>query len=261
MQIDWLTVLAQIANFLVLVWLLQRFLYRPITDAMKRREKVIESRLSEARSARTKAEQEAEKLRADQDALDAARADILDKARQQAQDLRKKLEDDIRAEMEHRRDTWRAHLAQERDNFADTLRRRAGHQVIAIVGDMLQSYANTDLSGALAKGFIARIADLDDDMRKKLTDAAAGADSAALVETSMELPAAVRSKITHAIHKLCDADIDTRYAQDTDVVLGVRLTIGEQTLEWSTAQHLRQLDTALDEAIDSAGPAPTRQGE
>ena len=38
MQIDWLTVAAQIVNFLVLVWLLQRFLYRPITDAMARRD-------------------------------------------------------------------------------------------------------------------------------------------------------------------------------------------------------------------------------
>ncbi|WP_439155172.1 F0F1 ATP synthase subunit delta [Yoonia sp.] len=260
MQIDWLTVVAQIANFLVLVWLLQRFLYRPITDAMKQREEVIESRLAEARSARSKAEEEAEKLRDEQDALDASRDDILDKARQQAQDLRKKLEDDIRTEMENRRDTWREHLAQERDDFADTLRRRAGHQVIAIVGDMLESYAQTDLSDALATGFVNRIEDLDDKMRKTLSDAAANADGAALVETSMELPPAVRSKITRAVHKVCDTDIDTRYAQDADVVLGVRLTIGEQTLEWSAAQHLRQLDTALDEAIDSAGPAPTMQG-
>ena len=51
MQIDWLTVAAQIVNFLVLVWLLQRFLYRPITEAMARREERIESRLSEAKNA------------------------------------------------------------------------------------------------------------------------------------------------------------------------------------------------------------------
>ena len=37
MQIDWITVAAQIVNFLVLVWILQRLLYRPVTRAMARR--------------------------------------------------------------------------------------------------------------------------------------------------------------------------------------------------------------------------------
>ena len=46
MQIDWLTVAAQIVNFLVLVWLLQRFLYRPIVSAMAERENRIETRLT-----------------------------------------------------------------------------------------------------------------------------------------------------------------------------------------------------------------------
>jgi len=63
MQIDWITVVAQIVNFLVLVWLLQRFLYGPITRAMKNREKRIENRLTEARQERNEAEDEAEAYR------------------------------------------------------------------------------------------------------------------------------------------------------------------------------------------------------
>ena len=34
MSIDWITVAAQIVNFLVLVWLLKRFLYRPILNGI-----------------------------------------------------------------------------------------------------------------------------------------------------------------------------------------------------------------------------------
>ena len=41
MTIDWITVAAQIANFLVLVWLLRRFLYRPILDGIDAREAEI----------------------------------------------------------------------------------------------------------------------------------------------------------------------------------------------------------------------------
>ena len=48
MQIDWLTVSAQLINFLVLVWLLKRFLYRPVMDAMQRREQHIAARIGAA---------------------------------------------------------------------------------------------------------------------------------------------------------------------------------------------------------------------
>ena len=34
MLIDWFTVAAQVVNFLVLMWLLKRFLYKPIVYAI-----------------------------------------------------------------------------------------------------------------------------------------------------------------------------------------------------------------------------------
>jgi F-type H+-transporting ATPase subunit b len=37
MLIDWFTVGAQVLNFLILVWLLKRFLYGPILDAIDAR--------------------------------------------------------------------------------------------------------------------------------------------------------------------------------------------------------------------------------
>ena len=77
MQIDWLTVAAQIVNFLVLVWLLQRFLYRPITTAMRRREERIETLLAEAREARETAEAEERRLEEKEADLDARADEIL----------------------------------------------------------------------------------------------------------------------------------------------------------------------------------------
>ena len=51
MSIDWVTVLAQIANFLVLLWLLKRFLYRPILDGIDAREAEIAKRIAAAAEA------------------------------------------------------------------------------------------------------------------------------------------------------------------------------------------------------------------
>ncbi|MBE0413961.1 F0F1 ATP synthase subunit delta [Yoonia sp.] len=260
MQIDWLTVVAQIANFLVLIWLLQRFLYRPITDAMQRREAVIANQLAQAQAALDDATAKAEALRDKKAALEASTQAVLDDARENAQALRQRLEDDLHTEMQARRNTWCEHLAQERDDFANALRRHAGHQVIAITGDLLHTYAQTDLSGPLVSGFIARLADLDDQMRQKLMQAAKGTESPALVETSVAFRASAKSRLTRAIHKACATDIEVHYAQDEAIVLGLRLSIGTQTVEWSAAQHLKRLDTALDEVIDSTGITAAAQG-
>lgn len=253
MQIDWLTVAAQIVNFLVLVWLLQRFLYRPITRAMARREERIESRLSEAKAAREEVEAEAGRLREQQRTLEANREKMLSEARQEADALRARLEDDIRKEMEARHKTWQDHLEDEKEAFASRLRQRAGHQVIDIVGRVLRDYAGSDLAGQVAGTFADRLAALDADARDKLQRAAERAEGSARVESSIALKPGARSQITRAIHACVARDIEVDYHEDTDLLLGLRLTIGEQTVEWSAARFLHRLETTLDEVIVGSG--------
>ena len=48
MLINPFTVLAQLVNFLILVWLLKRFLYKPILHAIDEREKGIAAQLAQA---------------------------------------------------------------------------------------------------------------------------------------------------------------------------------------------------------------------
>ena len=48
MIIDWFTVGAQLFNFSILVWLMKRFLYHPILNAIETREKNIVLELKNA---------------------------------------------------------------------------------------------------------------------------------------------------------------------------------------------------------------------
>ena len=77
MELDWTTFGLQVVNFLVLVWLLKRFLYRPVMDAIARRQATIDQSVTDARAA----EQRAEELRTQYEArlaeTDAAHADRL----------------------------------------------------------------------------------------------------------------------------------------------------------------------------------------
>ncbi|HUS95178.1 MAG TPA: ATPase, partial [Hyphomicrobiaceae bacterium] len=63
MRIDWFTVIAQLFNFLILVWLLKRFLYKPILNALDAREKRIAKELADADTTQREAEKERETFR------------------------------------------------------------------------------------------------------------------------------------------------------------------------------------------------------
>ncbi|MDP3428826.1 MAG: F0F1 ATP synthase subunit B, partial [Desulfomicrobium sp.] len=57
MLIDWFTVGAQVVNFLVLVWLMKRFLYKPILGAIDAREERIAKELADGQRMQAEAAQ------------------------------------------------------------------------------------------------------------------------------------------------------------------------------------------------------------
>lgn len=259
MQIDWLTVAAQIVNFLVLVWLLQRFLYAPILDAMRRRETRIEDRLAEARQAREEAEEEARRLSAEHAGLEADREEILGAAREEAAGLRERLETGIREEMEDKRETWRGHLAEERDRIVATMRRQAGRRLIEIAGRIVSEHADSDLADRAAATFVERLKTLDPQTRKRIEEAAGQPGASAVVETGTAVDGAAKRRITRSIHEVLGTDIEVGYGEDPDILLGVRLTIGHQTVEWSAGRYLDRLEAEFGEIVDAGTRARGRR--
>ena len=64
MLIDWFTVGAQTLNFVILVWLMKRYLYKPVLDAIDAREQRIASELRPFRTASFKGAREVVELAA-----------------------------------------------------------------------------------------------------------------------------------------------------------------------------------------------------
>lgn len=251
MQIDWITVVAQAVNFLVLVWLLQRFLYAPITRAMARREQRIEDRLREARETRERAEDEAAELREARETLEAQRDEKLDAAREEAVALRTRLEQELRDEIDEKRETLRTRLDTERAEIARELRRRIGERLFAAVRATLRDLADTDLTDRLAARFTRELEAMDDAPRARLAEAASAGDGVAQVTCATDLPAPAKSRITRAVHDSVAPELEVTYETDPDMLLGLRLTVGPHVVEWSAERHLARLETIVSEALDN----------
>src|SRR5580704_6043927 len=104
MPIDWFTVVAQAINFLILVWLLKRFLYKPILHAIDEREHGIATQLAEAKATQVESQQERDDFQHKNDAFERERAALFQKATGEAKAERQRLLEDAR----HEADTVRA---------------------------------------------------------------------------------------------------------------------------------------------------------
>ena len=174
MQIDWVTLGAQVLNFVILVLLLRYFLYKRITGAIDRRQEEIASRMEEAEREREKAEEEAERHREERQELEEERDRILKDARNDAEQERERLVEEAREEIEQQRERWRAGLRREQESFLEEIRERAGSATYSAVQRALQDLADEELQSRVLETFLQRLSEASED--EEVRDAVAGAD-------------------------------------------------------------------------------------
>ncbi|HEY8370795.1 MAG TPA: F0F1 ATP synthase subunit B, partial [Thermodesulfobacteriota bacterium] len=200
MRVDWVTVVAQIVNFLVLVWLLARFLYRPIMRAMARREAEVAARLEEADAKARAAEAAARRHEEALEALEAARTRLMDEAKAAAERLGRQLEADVRREVEETRARWLAQLEEERAAFLQELRRQAARHFLEVARRALAHLADADLEEQVAQVFAERLRRLPPETAGALAAEARAAGGPVRVRSAFPLPASARRTITAAVH-------------------------------------------------------------
>jgi len=249
MQIDWITIAAQIVNFLILVWLLHRFLYGPIIKAMDDREARIAARLRDAEESKAAAEREAEEYRSQREVLESDKQHILARAEEAAVDTRRSLEDAARYEMEQRRNEWLKQIDDEKEQFLQDMRRRSAEHVLALARRTLNELADVDLAEKMATSFAKQIEVAGPPLRERLAKACRQAGNTIEVTSPVELGAEAQRRITRAIHKSVADTAEIHYRQSDEVVNGIELRVGSQTLAWTFAAFLDELEQRLNKDL------------
>jgi len=252
-QIDWLTVSAQIVNFLVLVLLLRWVLYRPLARALKARQEAVTQRLTEAEAARVRAEAAAEEHRAAIHALEQARHDRLQRAEEEADARRSALIDAAKAEVTTQRATWRAQIGAEKSAFLDRLRRRAGDSFVIMARTILSEMADQDLIDRMAHTFAARLSGLRAEDRDRMRQAADRGTPPEIL-SSLPLTPTARNAVAAAVGDLLGKPVTPVFAEDDDLSCGLVLKLGAQNVGWTIAEHLDRFSEEVSALLETAGP-------
>ena len=249
MTVDWITVSAQIVNFLILVWLLKRFLYQPVIRAMDKREQHIAERLQAAQEREQQAQVQQQQYEDKAAKLDRQREEVIANAQLQAEEKKRQLLNQARQEINEKRLQWQKQIDQDKDEFLKILQKKSTEAIQAISRKALADLANSELEEQVIASFIHRLKTLDHESRNALATAVTGASEPLRILSTFELDSAMRERITWAVHEYVAEGIETQYGASPELLCGIELSSGGQRLSWNLADYLKELSTHMEDAF------------
>ena len=247
MLIDWFTVGAQALNFLILVWLMKRFLYKPILNAIDTREQRIASELSDADKKKAEAQQERDEFQHKNKVFDQQRTELLEKATNEAKAERQRLLDEARKAIDALSAKRMETLRNDAHNLNQAISRQTQQEVFAIVRKALKDLATTDLEERLGDVFTRRLREQKGDAKEKLSQALKTTSEPALVRSAFDLPAEQCAVIQNALNETFSAEINVRFETAPEIIGGIELTANGCKVAWSIADYIASLEKNVGE--------------
>lgn len=253
MTIDWFTFIAQVINFLILIWLLQRFLYAPVMRAMTDRESQIAQQFTDAETAQARADASLNDCERQRQELAEARDTMLAKAACDVDAWRDEQLRQARAEVDEDQRQWQEDLARQKQSLLRELQLDVTQHAVELGRRVLAQLADQSLQSRLVDRFIDRLQDSD-------LSALSSSDSSAsvVVESSHELTAEDRDRLSQALQ---DVPSDLVFRTSPQLVCGIELQAPGCRLSWNLRETLAEVESDLIDALEETLPDGTADDE
>jgi len=238
MELDGTTIALQIINFLVLVWLLKRFLYQPVLKVIAERQQSIEQALNDAQAA----ENHAEELRQEYELK-------LATLQQQHAVQMDKLRDDVAAERGRRLEALDTEVATERERqhaldakksaeLLSQLRSKAAAHSTAFLAQLLERLSGPELDRLLLRAAQADLQNLPAPQADALRKAAIEA-SVVHLTSARPLDAEDMQQLRQSLEIVTEKSLPWVTATDPALQSGLRIGLGSWRLSLSLADELQ----------------------
>ena len=246
------TLLFQVLNFFVLLFVLYKLLYKPVRNAMKTREAQIKQRYDEAEGKIKDAERARAESEAKQHELDAQRAGLLDEAKAAAAARSEALLDEARQQadqlIERARDAIGREWRQAADGLGDTL----GRTVIALCAKVLETSGGslTDHAAAEAVEAIGSLEGDDLDEARRAVE-----HGPVTVLAASALSGEAQRKIATALGaKAGRSEAVLHVEQDESLVAGIELKLGALRIRAHWRERLEEALAAAQKEVLTSAP-------
>ncbi len=244
MIIDWYTVIFQIINFLILVFLLRRFLYGPIVKSMDARKAKLLQKEEVAAAQKEEALREAEAYRLKVAELENQEEELKEKAYAAAENEKKKLLEEARKETEEKRRRWEEELEREKEAFAGKLRLFLAEKACAVSGKCLKDLSGFELESLIWKKFLKKIELFDGEEHDKFRAAFKDNEKTPVLLSvfapSEDMKKELEEKVAAIVPERKNLKIS--YEKDISLICGLELIAGSYSLAWNISDYLQEIE-------------------
>jgi F-type H+-transporting ATPase subunit b len=220
MRIDWWTLGLQTINVLVLIWLLARFLFRPVADIVANRQHEANKVLDDAAAARQQAicaRGEADEARA---AIAAERDRLMTEARKQALAEKSALLAQSSQEIAKSRSEAEAVVARERAAADEAIMSRASELSVEIAQRLLSRFPPNVALSMFIEGLCGELRRLPTGQRKSL---ASEADHPVEIVSAASLSEEEERSIRDALEAAVGSALVLTFRSDPGLIAGIEL--------------------------------------
>jgi F-type H+-transporting ATPase subunit b len=238
-ELSWSTFVLEIVNFLALVWILKRFLYKPVLEVIARRRAGIEKTVADA-----------EALHAEAESLQTQYAGRLAEWNEERQRARDVLTRELDVERTRKMAEQQTALEQEQEMArVSELRRQAdaSHRIeeMALVQGarfatrLLEQAASADTETRLVELVINELSQLSAERVTALRTRYGRAPEAIVVVSAFPLATDQARRLERALAKITEVTVPTRFEQDSGLIAGLRITVGAWVLGANLCDELK----------------------
>ncbi|GAB6909004.1 ATP synthase subunit b [Desulfosarcina cetonica] len=243
MLIDGFTVVAQIVNFLILIWLLNRFLFKPIRGAMERREQKMADALHRAEQAEQQAQASSLALEREKTAFAEARENLMADAREEVDQWREAAMERTREEVASLRQAWMTSISRERQAFLDRLKRQVARQVVRIGEKTLRDLSDQGLNRQVLRVFMEKVSDQKDALNHP------AANQEIVVQSGIPLDDEDDRMLRERLSTWFPTAAPIRLEAHPQLGLGIQLVVGDRTAAWNLLDYLQDLEAEIMESL------------
>ncbi len=248
MQINWFEIVAQIINFFILLFILQKLLYKPVINVMEERQKRIQKSQIEADEKMGKAEgliDEYEEKIAD---IEQEKREILDDARKAAQAKKQSLLKDYREEAENKRRAYLKEIEDEKESFIKSLRKNLGESSVKIASRILDTISSRELEDEVFITFVENLKSL----KENIPDASVLKDEKHLnLYSSKELSKEKKQIIENTLKSQLGNLKEINYELDDELILGYELSLETYTIHTNIKNYLEIIEKDIIENLET----------
>lgn len=247
MEFNSSTFILEIINFLVLVWILKRFFYKPLLDVIARRKAGIEETVANAEGLQNQAKE-----------LQQQYEDRLAAWQQEKQEAQRTLDASLQKERERQMTALQADLLTERKKEAVLEQRKREHESQQIVETALQqgaqfashllcAVAGPELEKQFVNLLFKQLENLPTGQLEQLRSANAGSENSngsaiyagnindITITSAYPLHSTTQQALEHVCKESLSVNGEFIYRQDPTIIAGLRINIGA----WVLATNLQ----------------------